>query len=74
MLDNMDGKHARNSGTSSPLGMMFDHGCDALVTFFFTQGLATIVGLSMINNISYIIIVIYNNSYIYNLLTYSNIF
>lgn len=26
----MDGKQARRTGTSSPLGQMFDHGCDAL--------------------------------------------
>jgi len=45
MLDNMDGKQARKTNASSPLGMMFDHGCDALVTFLFTMGLGTIVRL-----------------------------
>lgn len=29
-LDNMDGKHARRTGSSSPLGLLFDHGCDAI--------------------------------------------
>eukprot|EP01094_Clydonella_sp_ATCC50884_P020271 TRINITY_DN4181_c0_g1_i1.p1 TRINITY_DN4181_c0_g1~~TRINITY_DN4181_c0_g1_i1.p1 ORF type:complete len:180 (-),score=28.45 TRINITY_DN4181_c0_g1_i1:83-622(-) len=29
-LDNLDGKQARRTGTSSPLGLLFDHGCDAL--------------------------------------------
>lgn len=29
-LDAIDGKHARNTGSSSPLGELFDHGCDAL--------------------------------------------
>lgn len=29
-LDNMDGKQARKTGTSSPLGLLFDHGCDAM--------------------------------------------
>lgn len=29
-LDNVDGKQARRTGTSSPLGEMFDHGCDSL--------------------------------------------
>lgn len=29
-LDNLDGKQARNTGQSSPLGEMFDHGCDAV--------------------------------------------
>ena len=29
-LDNMDGKQARRTGSSSPLGLLFDHGCDCL--------------------------------------------
>ena len=29
MLDEMDGKQARRTGNSSPLGMLFDHGIDA---------------------------------------------
>ena len=31
MLDEMDGKQARKTGNSSPLGMLFDHGCDSIV-------------------------------------------
>ena len=38
-MDNADGKQARKTGSSSPLGLLFDHGCDALNTF--------ISGLSM---------------------------
>ena len=35
-FDAIDGKHARNTKSSSPLGQLFDHGCDALcVTFSF---------------------------------------
>jgi ethanolaminephosphotransferase len=34
LLDEMDGKQARRTGNSSPLGLIFDHGCDA-----FTCGL-----------------------------------
>jgi phosphatidylglycerophosphate synthase len=29
-LDSIDGKQARRTGTSSPLGELFDHGCDAI--------------------------------------------
>ncbi|KAF0700023.1 Aste57867_9409 [Aphanomyces stellatus] len=29
-LDNLDGKQARRTDTSSPLGLLFDHGCDAI--------------------------------------------
>jgi phosphatidylglycerophosphate synthase len=32
-LDATDGKQARRTGTSSPLGELFDHGCDSM-----TQG------------------------------------
>ncbi|KAL3799807.1 hypothetical protein HJC23_010457 [Cyclotella cryptica] len=33
-LDNMDGKQARRTGSSSPLGLLFDHGCDAVNSIF----------------------------------------
>jgi len=33
-LDNMDGKQARKTGSSSPLGLLFDHGCDAINSLF----------------------------------------
>ena len=29
-LDACDGKQARRTGSSSPLGQLFDHGCDAV--------------------------------------------
>jgi ethanolaminephosphotransferase len=32
-LDNADGKQARKTKSSSPLGLLFDHGCDAMNTF-----------------------------------------
>jgi len=31
-FDAMDGKQARRTGSGTPLGMLFDHGCDALNT------------------------------------------
>ena len=33
-LDAIDGKHARNTGRSSPLGQLMDHGCDAFSNSF----------------------------------------
>jgi hypothetical protein len=33
-FDAVDGKHARRTGTSSPLGQLFDHGCDAINLVF----------------------------------------
>ncbi|KAN0018171.1 hypothetical protein ACTFIV_002801 [Dictyostelium citrinum] len=43
MMDNIDGKQARRTKTSSPLGELFDHGCDSLCTGL----LPLIVGISM---------------------------
>jgi len=31
-LDAIDGKQARRTGTSNPLGELFDHGCDSIST------------------------------------------
>lgn len=33
MMDAVDGKQARRTGSSSPLGLIFDHGCDAVRSF-----------------------------------------
>lgn len=38
MLDEMDGKQARRTGNSSPLGLLFDHGLDS-----FTMGMQAMV-------------------------------
>ena len=40
MLDEMDGKQARKTQNSSPLGLIFDHGCDA-----FSTGLQALLAL-----------------------------
>ncbi|ETW44066.1 hypothetical protein PFNF135_01666 [Plasmodium falciparum NF135/5.C10] len=34
-FDALDGKQARKTNTSSPLGQLFDHGCDSITTSFF---------------------------------------
>eukprot|EP01025_Chloroclados_australasicus_P043798 TRINITY_DN4697_c0_g3_i1.p2 TRINITY_DN4697_c0_g3~~TRINITY_DN4697_c0_g3_i1.p2 ORF type:complete len:179 (-),score=14.32 TRINITY_DN4697_c0_g3_i1:820-1281(-) len=39
-LDCMDGKQARRTGSSSPLGQLFDHGCDALAVFLSVSNIA----------------------------------
>jgi ethanolaminephosphotransferase len=36
MLDELDGKQARKTGNSSPLGLLFDHGCDSFTTSLLT--------------------------------------
>ncbi|XP_047491535.1 cholinephosphotransferase 1-like isoform X1 [Penaeus chinensis] len=44
-LDAIDGKQARRTGTSSPLGELFDHGCDSLSTVFVSLGVSCSVRL-----------------------------
>ena len=39
-LDAIDGKHARNTKRSSPLGQLMDHGCDSMDNFLFCVVLA----------------------------------
>jgi len=42
-LDALDGKQARRTGSSSPLGQLFDHGCDSVVLIF----LSMLMGMSL---------------------------
>lgn len=46
-LDNMDGKQARKTGSSSPLGLLFDHGCDAVNSVFGSANWIIAMGLSL---------------------------
>eukprot|EP00980_Cylindrotheca_fusiformis_P027949 scaffold22574_cov125-Cylindrotheca_fusiformis.AAC.2 len=46
-LDNMDGKQARKTGSSSPLGLLFDHGCDAVNSIFGSANWIIAMGLSL---------------------------
>lgn len=45
-LDNMDGKQARRIQASSPLGLYFDHGCDAINSVFGSANWIIVLGLS----------------------------
>uniref|UniRef100_A0A7S4I6K8 Uncharacterized protein n=1 Tax=Odontella aurita TaxID=265563 RepID=A0A7S4I6K8_9STRA len=49
-LDNMDGKQARRTGSSSPLGLMFDHGCDAVNSIFGSANWIAAMGLSTVDD------------------------
>jgi len=42
--DGIDGKQARRTGSSSPLGELFDHGLDSLATVFFPMALYSVFG------------------------------
>lgn len=43
-LDGIDGKQARRTGTSTPLGELFDHGCDSWSTLFITATFYSVFG------------------------------
>jgi ethanolaminephosphotransferase len=45
-LDNMDGKQARKTNSSSPLGLLFDHGCDAVNSLFGSVNWIVALGLN----------------------------
>ncbi|ODN01851.1 Ethanolaminephosphotransferase 1 [Orchesella cincta] len=43
-LDGIDGKQARRTGTSGPLGELFDHGLDSWTTVFIPTGMYSVFG------------------------------
>jgi len=45
VLDEMDGKQARRTGNSSPLGLLIDHGCDTYTAGFMSMIMMKIVQL-----------------------------
>lgn len=44
-LDAIDGKQARRTGSSSPLGELFDHGCDSVSVVFVVVGVVTMTSM-----------------------------
>ncbi|KAI1902002.1 hypothetical protein AGOR_G00040230 [Albula goreensis] len=51
-LDSIDGKHARRTMSSSPLGELFDHGLDSWATSLFTLSLFSVFGISVDSGVS----------------------
>ena len=45
-LDNMDGKQARRTQSCSSLGLLFDHGCDAINSIFGSANVIIYMGLT----------------------------
>jgi len=46
-LDGIDGKQARRTGSSTPLGELFDHGLDSWATIFITGSLYSVFGRNL---------------------------
>eukprot|EP01128_Nolandella_sp_AFSM9_P012929 TRINITY_DN977_c0_g1_i1.p1 TRINITY_DN977_c0_g1~~TRINITY_DN977_c0_g1_i1.p1 ORF type:complete len:324 (+),score=43.90 TRINITY_DN977_c0_g1_i1:45-974(+) len=49
LLDNLDGRQARRTGASGPLGELFDHGCDSLFLLLTSIPLLLALGLPPYN-------------------------
>lgn len=56
-LDNMDGKQARKTGSSSALGMVFDHACDALNAVVTAIAMSSAMGLGWNNRMFFFFLV-----------------
>lgn len=57
-LDGIDGKQARRTGTSSPLGEYFDHGCDAITVFLYAVVASCAPGMSEFPYLMLVLVVI----------------
>jgi phosphatidylglycerophosphate synthase len=53
-LDAIDGKHARNTKNSSPLGELFDHACDSIGTVFIILTVSHHLGVTDVNTLFYV--------------------
>ncbi|CAD5207496.1 unnamed protein product [Bursaphelenchus okinawaensis] len=57
-LDATDGKQARRTGSSSPLGELFDHGCDSMTQVFVTLNMCFAFQLGLMKNMVWIAVMI----------------
>lgn len=70
VLDNMDGKQARKTISSSPLGMMFDHGCDAVGSMLSTCSFLALAHTTSPIEISALSTLVFSGFYLETLKTY----
>ncbi|XP_078667414.1 cholinephosphotransferase 1-like isoform X4 [Branchiostoma floridae x Branchiostoma belcheri] len=62
-LDAIDGKQARRTGSSTPLGELFDHGCDSISTVF--VGVATCCAMTMGDSPDLMFITFFNAVFVF---------
>jgi ethanolaminephosphotransferase len=58
-LDNMDGKQARKTGSSTALGMVFDHACDAVNSVVTSISMASVMAIGWNNKLFFFFVVGY---------------
>lgn len=64
-LDAIDGKQARRTGSSSPLGELFDHGCDAVSIIFVSIAVACTINLG--HHPDYMFFFFFHNAFLFYL-------
>lgn len=57
-LDATDGKQARRTGTSSPLGELFDHGCDSMTQVFVTLNICYALQMGLVKNLVWLCVIL----------------
>ncbi|VDL77498.1 unnamed protein product [Nippostrongylus brasiliensis] len=57
-LDATDGKQARRTGAASPLGELFDHGCDSISQVFVTLNVAYAMRLGEVRCATFFIVIV----------------
>eukprot|EP00559_Dactyliosolen_fragilissimus_P004031 CAMPEP_0184859362 /NCGR_PEP_ID=MMETSP0580-20130426/4371_1 /TAXON_ID=1118495 /ORGANISM="Dactyliosolen fragilissimus" /LENGTH=418 /DNA_ID=CAMNT_0027355961 /DNA_START=64 /DNA_END=1317 /DNA_ORIENTATION=+ len=69
-LDNMDGKQARRTGSSSPLGLLFDHGCDAINIIFGSVNWIAAMNLNVMDHTLQIWIIVFVSKFAFFVATW----
>ncbi|KAK3101546.1 hypothetical protein FSP39_004372 [Pinctada imbricata] len=62
-LDAIDGKQARRTKTNTPLGELFDHGCDSVSTAFVGVGVCT--GILMGENLNWMMFEVFSGMFLF---------
>lgn len=57
ILDNLDGKQARRTGTSSPYGMLLDHGCDVFTNILVCYNVSHLLMLKNEGPLSFLVFI-----------------
>jgi len=73
-LDNMDGKQARRTQSSNPLGLLFDHGCDAINSIFGSANVIIEMNLCPRENMFEIWVLIFAPFFVFYVTTWEHYF
>jgi len=69
-LDAIDGKQARRTNSSSPLGQLFDHGCDSISWIIYNLSIISFLGIGLSFKSVLILYSSMNTFYVFNMVEY----